>query len=310
MPVTPPPPTTLAGLLPAYVEVVDRIIALVGGLDETVLTHPSPCPGWTVFDQVAHVESVEAMFQGEQIPEADVTAYGHVRSPFAAVVERTLESRRGRPVERVLRDLAVRRDRRVGDLTAPGVTDETLVQGPFGMARAADVLGIRIFDIWLHEQDIREAVGVPGGLDGVAAAVTVDGMLRGLPRSLARGGAVRAGETVRIEVVGPVAAVVTVRGVEAADGRVRGEVVDGPEGAPVGAPGAAGTAGEPGAAGEAGAPGEPGGLSEPVCVLVLGTREMTRLCAGREPMGEGFGWSGYGDSDRLAAVVKSLAVTP
>ena len=33
---------------------------------------------------------------------------------------------------------------------------------------------IRVFDCWLHEQDIRDAVGRPGGEDGPAASVALD----------------------------------------------------------------------------------------------------------------------------------------
>ena len=44
-----------------------------------------------------------------------------------------------------------------------------------------DLLRLRIFDTWCHEQDIREALGRPGNPDSPAAAVFVSQVLDALP---------------------------------------------------------------------------------------------------------------------------------
>jgi uncharacterized protein (TIGR03083 family) len=69
--------------------------------------------------------------------------------------------------------------RRASQRPAGEVTD-----GPFGWKMPYwQLLSIRTFDCFAHEQDVRRAVGRPGNLDGSAAAVTGDlitGFLSGL----------------------------------------------------------------------------------------------------------------------------------
>jgi len=47
---------------------------------------------------------------------------------------------------------------------------------PAGQDTYGRFMRIRTFDCWLHEQDIRDAVGKPGGEDGAAAALALDEM--------------------------------------------------------------------------------------------------------------------------------------
>ena len=49
---------------------------------------------------------------------------------------------------------------------------------PTGPGTVADFLHIRVMDCYVHEQDIRRAVGQPGDLDTPAAANSVDRLLR------------------------------------------------------------------------------------------------------------------------------------
>ena len=57
---------------------------------------------------------------------------------------------------------------------------------------------MRVFDIWCHEQDLREALGVPGGLDTAAAALSVSRGLMGLPRKIAQAGLLADGTAARV----------------------------------------------------------------------------------------------------------------
>ncbi|MGZ4666111.1 MAG: hypothetical protein ACXV5Q_14055, partial [Frankiaceae bacterium] len=79
------------------------------------------------------------------------------------------------------------------------------VTGPLGTpAPLARMLTIRVVDSWTHEQDIREALGLAGGLASPAAAVTRDLFVKSLPR-VARNAGMAPGESVAIEVAAPVA---------------------------------------------------------------------------------------------------------
>ena len=65
-----------------------------------------------------------------------------------------------------------RRDRRTRRGTPSGFT-------PAGQDTYGRFMRIRVFDCWLHEQDIRDAVGRPGGEDGPAAELALDEMAAG-----------------------------------------------------------------------------------------------------------------------------------
>ena len=51
--------------------------------------------------------------------------------------------------------------------------------GFFGQAKLRSLLAIRVFDLWAHEQDLRRALGEPGGFGGIPAAHSRERMLMG-----------------------------------------------------------------------------------------------------------------------------------
>jgi uncharacterized protein (TIGR03083 family) len=64
---------------------------------------------------------------------------------------------------------------------------------------------IRVMDIWFHEQDIREAVGRPGHLEGMAPAVVLDEVSAAIGYVVGKRAAAPAGSSVRFELTGPMA---------------------------------------------------------------------------------------------------------
>ena len=210
MTITPPPPTDLSGLVEAFAQTTGAVLDLAGGLDESRAGLATECPGWTVLDQVRHVASIEALILGEPVPDHDVSGHAHVRNDFGVIIEKYLEGRRARSLQDVVDELTEVRERRLADLGAPDQTLESPSASPFGPATHGDVLPMRVFDIWCHEQDLREALGVPGGLDTAAAALSVSRGLMGLPRKIAQAGLLADGRRVVIEVTGPVATTFTV----------------------------------------------------------------------------------------------------
>jgi uncharacterized protein (TIGR03083 family) len=69
----------------------------------------------------------------------------------------------------------------------------------------------RAFDIWVHEQDLRTALGRPGNLDSPGAHITRDELLAALPEVVAKGAGAPPGSAVVIDVHGPVEFLRTVR---------------------------------------------------------------------------------------------------
>jgi uncharacterized protein (TIGR03083 family) len=63
---------------------------------------------------------------------------------------------------------------------------------------------IRIFDCWMHEQDIRVAVGIPGNESGAAAEEALDEVVRALGYIIGKRGRAPDGSSVLIRLTGPV----------------------------------------------------------------------------------------------------------
>lgn len=221
MPLNPPAPTDLEGLTSAYAHTTRAVIDLGRGMRPGEEDLPTDCPGWTVADQIRHVASVEASLQGEPTPDVDVSRYAHVRSAFGQLIEKLVESRRPRSMSDLLDELEATLEQRLAVLRAPDVTLETPTVGPFGPTTVRDLLGLRLFDIWVHEQDIREALGRAGDLDTGGAANAVAWLFRIFPRIVAKDAAIEPGHAVILDITGPVVGRVGAR-VDLVDGTPRG----------------------------------------------------------------------------------------
>ncbi|HYN30164.1 MAG TPA: maleylpyruvate isomerase family mycothiol-dependent enzyme [Dermatophilaceae bacterium] len=280
MDLTPRPPESLAELTAAYEQTVSAMVELARELGAGEEDRPTDCPGWTVGDQVRHVESIESALAGEPAPDVDVGHLPHVRHDFGARVERWLQSRRGRPLDAVAAHLEELRARRTAHLRDPATSGEDPTTGPFGPTTEAALTGVRTFDIWVHEQDLREALGQPGDLDTPAAANAVARVLATLPRVAARQADLPAGAAVVVEVTGPVTGRAGARVVER-DGARHGIPLEGEE--PTVAP--------------------------EVTAVALSTRDLTRLAAGRRRADE-LTIEVTGDAEVARRLLDAWVVTP
>jgi uncharacterized protein (TIGR03083 family) len=130
------------------------------------------CPGWTVHDNVAHVIGTERMLLGEQ-PASSTDAAGdaaHVRNDIGRANEQWIATYRGCDGAELVEELRTVTGRRLevlramsaGEWDREGFTPEG--PGPYRL-----FMEIRLFDCWYHDQDIREALGRTGFLDGPVA---------------------------------------------------------------------------------------------------------------------------------------------
>jgi uncharacterized protein (TIGR03083 family) len=136
--------------------------ALAAGLTEPEWSQATGCPGWDVHDVVAHVVDIESqLLDGNAADitqtETGVAARRDLSSSELLVALRAATARRQAQLEQLTE----------ADLGAPTPT-------PIGEAPLADALAMRTMDVWVHEQDIRRAIGAPGHELGPAvdAAVT------------------------------------------------------------------------------------------------------------------------------------------
>lgn len=183
----------------------EDFIDLVTGLSQEEWDAPTALPGWSVGDIVAHVGWIEGMLIGEFDPphEPDWSALPHVANDFGRVTEIPVDLRRSWTREAVLVELADRVARRTHELES-GARDATVeVMGPLGTAPLGRVLRMRTLDTWVHEQDIRDALGRPGHLDTPGAQATAAQLLPGLGKVWAKLAGASAGQVLEVRITGP-----------------------------------------------------------------------------------------------------------
>jgi uncharacterized protein (TIGR03083 family) len=215
-------PAVLAGLFAVW----DDIETLIGGLADTQWDAATPLPGWTVHDVVAHLIGTESMLQGVDTPEADIdlSTLNHVRNDIGVLNERWVRRMRDVPSAEMLenfRATTAQRRKALSDLSNSAWNDVTAT--PAGPDSYGRFMRVRIFDCWMHEHDIRDAVGAPASamdLVGPASELALDEMAASMGFVVGKLGGAPDGSRVSIELTGPLGRTINV----AVDGR--GRVVD------------------------------------------------------------------------------------
>ncbi len=129
----------------------------------------------------------------------------HVRSATGRYTEQGVVARRGRTPDEIINEIRSSATARHTALLADPPTDASARPGrtPGGAPWTWEtLLRNRPLDVWMHEQDIRRAVGRPGGLDSPAATHVADHLAESLGLVLARRVAAPPGTTVVLAVDG------------------------------------------------------------------------------------------------------------
>jgi uncharacterized protein (TIGR03083 family) len=215
-------PAVLAGLFAVW----DNIDRLVAALEDAQWQAQTPLPGWCVHDVVAHVIGTESMLQGVATPEADidVSTLKHVRNDVGVLNERWVRKMRQIGAAELLEKLrATTAERRIA---LSGLSNEAwneVTATPAGPDSYGRFMRVRIFDCWMHEHDIRDAIGQPASADelaGPASELALDEMAASMGFVVGKLGGAPDGSRVSIELTGPIARTINV----AVEGRAR--VVD------------------------------------------------------------------------------------
>ena len=257
----------------------DSMSAIAGlGIDEAQGGLETCLPDWRVRDILAHLVHLEEVLAFGRSGAAQTEAGGAAAPPLTGAVtsdytQPGVEQLADVPVAQLLERLATAAAARAAQLDPPPADPAAPAdRAPGGIDWNWDtLLRNRAIDAWMHEQDIRRAIGSPGGLDSAGAAVTVRSFASALPFVVGKRARAPQGHGVRFDIAGPIAFSRTI------------------------------AVGENGRAADTD--------DEPRTVIAMDSETFARLGGGRESAEE-FDVRVTGDAELASRVLSSLAVTP
>lgn len=181
------------------------IAALAATFTDEEWALPTALPDWSVKDNVSHVIGIERMLLGDAAPVVDLSHIERIAGdPFAASIESWVEARRPVPGPEVAAELDEVVARRLEQLGAMTEEDFDRVGfSPIGEVPYRRFMVVRVFDCWMHEQDMRRAVGRPGHLEGSAVEVALGHFTTALGFVVGKKAGAPQGSSVVFEVDGP-----------------------------------------------------------------------------------------------------------
>lgn len=187
------------------------IDALCRDLTDAEWDTASDCPGWTVRDLVSHMIGTERMLAGDASPSTPVAVGAHVLNPIGEANEAWVDERRSRPGSEVLAEFVEITGRRLVELRAMSTDDfDRIGFTPEGEGPYRSFMDIRLFDCWVHEQDIRRALARAGHLDGPIAERSVRKIAAAAGYVVGKKAGAPDGSTVVFDVHGPTSILVPV----------------------------------------------------------------------------------------------------
>jgi uncharacterized protein (TIGR03083 family) len=177
---------TLQPYADAWTHSIEAISELVGPLVEGEWNRRTPCPGWSVRDVVSHVIGLDCEMLGDPRPIHTLPRdLYHVTNDSQRYMEMQVDVRRHH--------------------TAPEMTSGTKVRGRLGSELTLEEsMRNHAFDVWVHEQDLRAALGRPGNLDSPGAHIARDVLLTALPAIVAEKADAPRSSAIVFDVHGPI----------------------------------------------------------------------------------------------------------
>ena len=152
-------------------------------LDEAQWKLPTDCPGWTVQDNLAHIIGIESVILG--LPEPKVALpeqLPHVKNDLGRSNEIWVESFRARSGAEVLHEFRVISTSRLNQLRSFTEADWSVPSWtPVGDGVVRDLIPFRVLDSFVHELDMRRAVGEPAAFESPSARLALSRLHGVLP---------------------------------------------------------------------------------------------------------------------------------
>ena len=262
----------------AWTHSIEAISELVAPLAEGEWNRRTECPAWSVRDIVSHVIGAECELLGDPRPIHSLPRdLFHVTDEFSRYLEVPVDVRRCHTAPEMTAELEYTIIRRSRQLRNENRSPDSPVRGIMGREITLEqLLRMRAFDVWVHEQDLRRALDRPANLDSPGAVVTRDFLLPALPKVVAKEAGAPPGCAVVFDVHGPLEFMRTVRVDASGRGTIDASVSLGP-----------------------------------AATLVMDWETFVRLACGRvRPDAVGDRLKTEGDPDLARRILENLAVTP
>lgn len=179
----------------------DQAIQLAESLGADDWARPVPwTPAWTVADLVSHLGGLQSALNGDPQPEPpqgwQAPSSG---SPFDQAMAGPIEARRSWEPDQRIAEL---RRAAADHLAALEATTDWLevAQGPVGPTTHDGLFHTRAFDVWVHLQDLHEALGQAVALtdESEGAAAAHNYVLGLMPWMFAKRAGAKEGATMRV----------------------------------------------------------------------------------------------------------------
>lgn len=176
----------------------DSLDDLFAELDDTGWATQSYCPEWDTRGIATHLAAVEAMLTGSE-PGAftDSLPFGDIATWTESVAEHDNAA-----LLAAYRDTIATRRAELAGYDADHLARPSM--SPVGPTTYGHFMSIRVFDFWVHEQDIRGPLGRPGHTFGPAAEMAIDEIERSMPYIVGKKVGLADGKTITFELTGPV----------------------------------------------------------------------------------------------------------
>ena len=199
----------LWALVEVWKQAADEMLDLLDGLRPDDWSTPTELPGWDVKAVASHAAHLESVTIGRREPAAEIGDLPHISSPMSRWTETGVVNRRGHHPRDIVEELRSAVDERYATLVAtPPADPRAPTPEPFGSLGwdTETLLRNRPFDLWMHEQDIRRAIGRPGNLRTDPADYVLSFLAGTLGYVLGKRAGAKPGQTIVVEVDGSEAA--------------------------------------------------------------------------------------------------------
>lgn len=202
---SPDPALEKARVLGAYLDEYASLTELFAELTTAEWERSSALLGWDVHAIASHIMGTELMLLGESPTVKEIASQRpHIHNEIGAGNELWVESFKSDTAGQMRarwRDIVERRTAMMSATSDQEWHGPSLT--PVGQGTYSRFMRIRVYDCWLHEMDIRDAIGIPGAERDGPTNVALDEIATGLGYIVGRKAKAPEGSSVTIELGDP-----------------------------------------------------------------------------------------------------------